>query len=236
MPQKNIMERLAKAISARGFCSRREAERQIISGNVKVNGEKILDVVTFVSSEDVIEVQNVKLSQIHPRLWSYYKPRGLVTTHNDPQKRPTVFDNLSIKNASHIISIGRLDIESEGLLLLTNNGELARKFELPSSGLARVYKVKAYGNFRANEIRLLENGITIDSIAYKQCKIEHIKSNIKNHWFSVTLYEGKNREVRKLFEYIDLEVSRLIRISYHIYNLEDLKPGEVREEQIDPEF
>lgn len=222
------MERLAKAISSRGYCSRREAERLIEAGRVKVNGKLIVEVVTLVTEQDVIEVDNVKLFKDVPKLWLYYKPRGLITTHKDPQGRPTVFDNLPLK-FSHIISIGRLDIDSEGLLLLTNNGELARKYELPSSNFARVYKVKAYGHFKKQDLVKLEKGIIIEGIKYRPCIIKHLKSNITNHWFEVTIYEGKNREVRKLFDFIGLAVNRLIRISYDKYQLEDLEPGEIRE-------
>ncbi len=236
MQQQNIKERLAKAISRLGYCSRREAEKLIACGAVKVNGIAINDVVTFVSEEDVIEVENVKLTSTTPKIWAYYKPRGLITTHNDPQGRPTVFDNLPIKNHSHIISVGRLDIESEGLLLLTNNGEIARKLELPSNNYERIYKVKLYGDLNMKDFLALEKGITIDSISYKPCKITHIQSNIKNHWFEIKIYEGKNREIRRLFEYIGLQVSRLIRISYYIYHLENLKPGEAREEKINSEL
>ena len=230
-PQGNIMERLAKAISSRGFCSRRDAEKLIAEGKVKVNGKPIMEVVTFVTPEDTIEVDNVKLFESKPRLWVYYKPRGLVTTHKDPQGRPTVFDNIPLK-IQHIISVGRLDIDSEGLLLLTNNGELARKFELPSNNFARVYKVKAYGRFRESDLNLLEQGVVIDGVEYRECRIEHIKSNQANHWFWIEIYEGKNREVRRLFEYIGLTVNRLIRTHYHTYSLDDMEVGDIREVEI----
>ncbi len=236
MQPKNSKERLAKAISTLGYCSRRDAEKLIASGRVKLNGEITTEIVTFVEPCDVIEVDNVKLLSLPTKIWSYYKPRGFITTHKDPQGRPTVFDNINIKNQSHIISVGRLDIESEGLLLLTNNGEIARKLELPSNNFERIYKVKAFGNFKQQDILELEKGAKIDSILYKPCKITHIKSNTKNHWFEVKIYEGKNREIRKLFEHIGMQVSRLIRISYYIYNLGDLKPGEVREEKINSEL
>lgn len=222
------MQRLAKYISSCGFCSRRDAEKLIEKGRVRMNGIDISDVVTFVSDNDVVEVDNIILSVPKTKLWIYYKPRGLVTTHKDPQNRPTVFDNLTI-NSSHIISIGRLDIDSEGLLLLTNNGELARKYELPSNNYSRVYKVKAYGSFKKEDLKKLELGPEIDGIKYAANKIEFIKSNSKNHWFQITIFEGKNREVRKLFNHIGLQVNRLIRVSYGEYELNDMKPGQIKE-------
>jgi len=225
------MERLAKAISSRGYSSRRDAEKLIQEGRVKINGNVISEVITFVKYSDVIEIDNVILTIPKPRLWIYYKPRGLVTTHKDPQGRPTVFDNLPIK-IPYIISVGRLDVESEGLLLLTNNGEFARKLELPSNNYPRIYKVKAYGKFNNESLRTLESGIEIDGIKYKNCKIKHIKSNSTNHWFEVTIYEGKNREIRKLFEYIGMEINRLIRTSFHEYTLGTMKSGEILEIKI----
>jgi 23S rRNA pseudouridine2605 synthase len=222
------MQRLSKVINSHGFCSRRDAEKIIEAGRVKVNGELVREVVTFISESDIIEIDNVILNKLKKRLWLYYKPRGLINTHKDPQNRPTIFDNINIK-IPHLISIGRLDIESEGLLLLTNDGALSRFFELPINKIPRKYKVKVFGNFNIEDIKLIENEPIINGIKYGKSEISYIKSNSKNHWFFITLYEGKNREVRNLFDYIGLKVSRLIRISYGQYNVEGLKIGEVRE-------
>jgi 23S rRNA pseudouridine2605 synthase len=222
------MQRLSKVINSCGFCSRRDAEKIIQEGRVKVNGNIVSEVVTFVSGADTIEIDDIILNKNVKKLWIYYKPRGLINTHKDPQKRPTIFDNINIK-IPHLISIGRLDIESEGLLLLTNDGALSRYFELPSNKIPRKYKVKVFGNLILDKIKVIENEPLINGIKYGKSEISYIKSNSKNHWFYVTLYEGKNREVRNLFEHIGLKVSRLIRISYGSYNIDDLKQGEVRE-------
>jgi 23S rRNA pseudouridine2605 synthase len=223
--------RLAKAISALGYASRRDAEKIIQEGRVKVNGRIISDVITFVTSEDVIEVDHIKLFYQEPRMWIYHKPAGLVTTHKDPKNRPTVFQNLPIK-LSHVISVGRLDIDSEGLLLITNSGETARKFELPSNNYSRKYKVKAYGRLRKEDIKFLEEGITLDGEKFKPCTIDHIKSNQSNHWFEVEIFEGKNREIRRMFESIEMQVNRLIRTSFHVYTLGDIPKGKVKEVDI----
>ena len=222
------MIRLAKQISTLGYCSRRDAEKLILESRVKVNNQVISDVVTFVTEDDTIEVEGVMLSSQTPRLWKYYKPRGLITTHKDPQNRPTVFDNIPLK-LPHIISVGRLDIESEGLLLLTNSGKISRYFELPSNNFSRVYEVKAYGKFTQKTLDKIRSGAVIEGIEYRKCQIEVIKSNLMNHWFEVTIHEGKNREIRKLFEFIGMQVSRLIRISYGKYELGVMKPGDIEE-------
>ncbi|MDX1916977.1 MAG: pseudouridine synthase [Rickettsiaceae bacterium] len=221
------MERLAKIISRSGFCSRREAERIIQEGRVTKNKVQVTEVVTLASIEDVIEIDGVMLFIPKTKLWKYYKPRGIITTHKDPGGRPTIFENINI--SSHIISIGRLDIESEGLLLLTNSGELARQYELPSNNFARQYKVKAYGKYKSKDLEYLRSGIEVDGIKYKPCDISLIKTNNSNHWFHVTLYEGKNREIRKIFNSINMMVSRLIRTDYGPFSIEQMKPGEIKE-------
>ncbi len=224
-----MTERLAKVISACGYCSRRNAEKLIIEGKVKVNNVIAVSVTTFVdSSEDVIEVEGVMLYKPSIKLWQYYKPRGLITTHNDPKGRPTIFDNIKI-NTTHIISVGRLDIESEGMLLLTNSGQIARQLELPQNNFSRVYKVKAYGKFTQNNLKDLEKGIVHNGIQYKPASIKLEKSNKTNHWFEVIIHEGKNREIRNMFESLGMMVNRLIRISYGPFQIDDMKKGEIRE-------
>lgn len=231
--QKKPFGRIAKFIAESGVCSRREAERVIAQGRVKLAGQVVQSPALNVSLDDVVEVDGKVVKPVEkPRLWLYYKPAGLITTHNDPQKRPTVFE--ALKNyLPRVISIGRLDLNSEGLLLLTNNGMLARKFELPESKIERVYKVRAHGNpsglikyFAKTHI------LKIDDITYNIKKIKLISEGSSNSWFEITLAEGKNREIRKIFEHFTLKVNRLIRTQYGDYKLGDLKVGELREVSI----
>ncbi len=222
-------KRLAKAMSDAGYCSRREAEKLILSGSVAVDGITIDTPAFNVTEENSITINGVTLaSQDQPRLWLYHKPAGLVTTHHDPQDRPTVFQNLP-KNLPRVISVGRLDLNSEGLLLLTNSGELARTLELPTSGLVRIYKVRAHGKINIKALENTTRGIKIDGEYYKPTSIKLISANGSNNWFEVKLTEGKNREIRKIFSHFGLEVNRLIRLSYGKWSLGNLKVSEVRE-------
>ncbi|MDX1924388.1 MAG: pseudouridine synthase [Rickettsiaceae bacterium] len=237
------MERVAKYISSCGYCSRREAEKLILSGKVKVNNSTISIVSTLIGPGDLVEIEGVILHRPKIRLWKYYKPRGFVTTHKDPEGRKTIFEDIFAKNSAngknecsghsfqskHIISVGRLDIESEGLLLLTNSGELARELELPKNNFKRLYKVKAYGKFTKASLELLEKGITHKGLQYKPCKIKHIKTNLSNHWFEVEIFEGKNREIRNIFSHINMQVNRLIRIEYGPYKLGSMKQSQIEE-------
>ncbi len=230
--RQDSIQRLAKAISNAGICSRRDAELLIKNNQVKVNGVIIDSPATNVDETSVIEVSGKLINQQHiPRLWVYYKPVGLITSHKDTSGRETVFASLAKMNLPRVISIGRLDINSEGLLLLTNNGDLARKFELPSSKIERVYKVRAYGNPNL----LLKNykNIEIDQIRYDPKSIKLIKSGRTNCWFEVVLTEGKNREIRKIFEYFGLTVNRLIRISYGDFLLGNLQPNQYKEQTLE---
>ncbi|MDX2050726.1 MAG: pseudouridine synthase [Rickettsiaceae bacterium] len=220
-------QRLAKYISRCGYCSRREAEKLIEQGEVMLNGVLTRDIISFVQDTDIVEVKGIKLSQEEPKIWKYYKPRGLITTHKDPQNRSTVFDNIKLKSP-HIISVGRLDIESEGLLLLTNSGFLARKLELPENNFSRKYHVKVFGKYTDSDIQKLRQGPLIDGVKYKPCRIELIKSGKVNNWFELELFEGKNREIRNFFKHINLKISRLIRISYGPISLGDMKTNELR--------
>ncbi|MCC8417316.1 MAG: rRNA pseudouridine synthase [Rickettsia endosymbiont of Bryobia graminum] len=221
------MQKLAKIISNAGVCSRRDAEKLIENNQVKVNNVIINSPAERASNDAIIEVSGKVIKQEQAaRLWLYYKPVGLITTHKDTHGRETVFANLI--ELPRVISIGRLDLNSEGLLLLTNNGDLARKFELPSNKIERVYKVRAYGL----PDLLLQNykNIEIDKIIYNPKSIESINSN---SWFEVVLTEGKNREIRKIFSHFGLQVNRLIRIRYGSFLLGDLKPGQYKEVNID---
>jgi 23S rRNA pseudouridine2605 synthase len=231
-----IMIRLNKILSNGGVCSRRDADKLIAQGNVRVNGALVTDLGAKISQDDKIEVNGKIIdTDLKERLWIYYKPIGLLTTNKDPLNRPTIFENL--KNLPRVISIGRLDLNSEGLLLLTNNGDLARKFELPSSRITRIYKVRAYGD----PAKLLKHfarnvNVTIDGVVYNVDKIAMQPaprdSNSKisgNCWINISLMEGKNREIRKIFEYFDMQVNRLIRTNYGPFSLSNLNPGEYLE-------
>ncbi|HJD65217.1 MAG TPA: rRNA pseudouridine synthase [Rickettsia endosymbiont of Diachasma alloeum] len=221
------MQRLAKLIRNAGVCSRRDAEKLILDGQVKVDGITVTSPATNVNIENQIEVSGSLItSSQKSRLWIYYKPVGLITTHKDPLSRKTVFEQLT--GLPRVISIGRLDLNSEGVLLLTNNGDLARQFELPSSKLKRVYHVRAYGN---PDPLLKSNykNLEIDGIFYNPQSIKLIKKSSSNAWFEVVLFEGKNREIRRIFEHFGLKVNKLIRTEYGDFKLDNLKPSEYRE-------
>ncbi len=225
-------ERIAKRMAALGLCSRREAERWIADGRVAVNGKTLETPATLVSEEDVIAVDGKTITNesLRPRLWKYHKPVGMVTTHSDPQGRPTVFDNLP-KHLPRVISIGRLDLNSEGLLLLTTSGELSRALELPKNALKREYRVRVNGTPTDRQLARLAQGMVVDGMQYQpiRAKLEKAKTDGRNRWLDVVLTEGKNREIRRVFDHLDLPVSRLIRISYGAFALDALKVGAVEE-------
>ncbi len=224
-----MAERIAKFMARSGVCSRREAEEIIKQKRVTVNGETIESPAFNVNGDEKILLDGEKLPQIEQtRLWLYHKPSGLLTTHKDTADRATVFDNLP-PYMPRVISVGRLDLNSEGLLLLTNNGALSRQLELPQNGWKRRYKVRVHGFVDKKKLAELEKGVTIDGVEYGAVKIEFEGQNSANAWLTITLSEGKNREVRKLMKHIGLEVSRLIRLSYGPFQLGSLKRGEVRE-------
>lgn len=224
-----MTERLAKFMARSGVCSRRGAEELIKQKRVTVNGE-IIDTPAYnVEGNEKILLDGEPLPQKDiTRLWIYYKPVGLVTTHKDEKSRPTVFEHLP-EDMPRVISVGRLDLNSEGLLLLTNNGELSRKLELPSNGWARRYKVRVHGSVDEKKLADLKNGVEVEGIQYGSIKAEIITIKGTNAWLMVTLNEGKNREIRKVMKSIGLEVNRLIRLSYGPFQLGSLKPGETRE-------
>lgn len=224
-----MAERLAKFMARSGVCSRRDAEELIKQKRVTVNGE-IIDTPAYnVEGTEKILLDGEKLPEIEQtRLWLYHKPAGLLTTHKDTEARATVFEHLPI-GLPRVISVGRLDLNSEGLLLLTNNGELSRKLELPENGWSRRYKVRVHGFVNKNKLADLAKGATVDGINYGPVKVELESQNGTNSWLVVTLSEGKNREIRKLMKSIGLEVARLVRLSYGPFQLGSLKKGEVRE-------
>lgn len=222
-------ERIAKALARAGIASRRDAEKLIAAGRVSVNG-KVLETPAFkVTAKDRISVDNVPISRKEPtRLWRYHKPSGLLTSHKDPQGRPTVFQQLP-KDMPRVISIGRLDMTSEGLLLLTNDGELARLLELPSTAWARRYRARAYGHITQDRLDTLKKGIMIDGIPTGPIEAVIDRQQGDNAWINVTLREGKNREVRRALDTLGLRVNRLIRVSYGPFQLATLPSGEVEE-------
>ena len=224
-----MSERIAKFMARSGVCSRREAEELIRQKRVTVNGEIVASPALNVDGSEKILLDGEKLPAVEAtRLWLYYKPVGLLTTHKDTDSRPTVFDNLPA-GMPRVISVGRLDLNSEGLLLLTNNGELSRKLELPQNGWSRRYKVKVHGFVDLKKLAKLADGVTVDGASYGPVKAELESEQGTNAWLTVTLSEGKNREIRKLMKFIGLDVARLIRLSYGPFQLGSLKKGEVRE-------
>lgn len=218
--------RIAKAMARAGLCSRREAERWIEQGRVNVNGKLLTTPAFEVSGKDKVLVDGKPLPTAEPpQLWRYYKPRGLVTTHADPQGRPTVFDNLP-EGLPRVISVGRLDFNSEGLLLLTNHGALARHMELPATGWLRRYKVRAHGRVQQTDLDKLKDGIEIEGVRYGPIEASVDSVQGANTWITMGLREGKNREVRRILAHLGVDVNRLIRLSYGPFQLLDLKPGE----------
>jgi len=219
--------RVAKAMARAGLCSRREAERWIEQGRVRVNGTVLKSPARDVSERDRISVDDSPLPAVEPpRLWRYHKPKGLVTTHRDPDGRPTVFAALP-QHLPRVISVGRLDVNTEGLLLLTNDGALARHLELPATGWLRRYRVRAHGAVTPAALEALKEGTEIAGQRYGPIAASLDKVQGANVWLSLALREGKNREVRTVLESLGLTVNRLIRISFGPFQLLELEPGEV---------
>jgi 23S rRNA pseudouridine2605 synthase len=224
-------ERVAKALARAGVASRREVERLIAAGRVSLNGAVLATPAVKVGPTDVLTVDGRPVTAAEPaRLWRYHKPAGLVTTHRDPQGRPTVFDRLP-KDMPRIISVGRLDLNSEGLLLLTNDGAFARAMELPSSGVIRRYRARVRGAVSQAMLDDLRGGLTVDGVRYGpiEAALEPKTGPGVNRWISLALAEGKNREVRKVLAALGLVVGRLVRTAYGPHRLGDLKPGAVAE-------
>ena len=226
-------ERIAKAMARAGVASRREVERLIEAGRVFVNGVQVTTPATKVEADDVLTVDGALVQAAEPaRLFRYHKPVGLVTTHKDTQERPTVFDALP-KALPRLISVGRLDLNSEGLLLLTNDGGLARALELPASAIVRRYRARARGRVTQEKLDSLKNGVTVEGVSYGaiEAHLDKAKEGVQgaNVWITVTLAEGKNREVRRVLEALGLTVNRLIRMSYGPLALGTLAVGEIEE-------
>ena len=221
--------RIAKVMARAGLCSRREAESWIAAGRVSVNGATIASPALNVGPRDLIAVDGMALpARERTRLFLYNKPRGLVTTHADPQGRATIFSALPA-GMPRLISVGRLDINTEGLLLLTNDGGLARILELPQTGWLRRYRVRAHGSVIQPQLDALRRGITIDGIRYGEIEATVDRAQGANVWITFAIREGKNREVRKVLEHLGLQVNRLIRVSYGPFQLGELGEGAVEE-------
>ena len=224
--------RIAKVIARSGLCSRRDAERKILDGCVSVNGQVIESPALNVSDSDVILVDGKEISKPEEtKLFIYYKPVGLITSHRDGQGRKTVFESIP-KEYGRLLSIGRLDLNSEGLLLLTNDGEFQRFMESPVNEFERIYRVRIRGSITKEDILKLKNGITVDGVRYKRIDVTPEKKQTSNSWVVVKLHEGKNREIRRTMESLGYQVNRLIRISYAGLELRNLKPEEIYETKI----
>ena len=222
-------ERIAKRMARAGLCSRRDAERWIEAGRVKVNGKLLKTPACVVEESDRIEVDDKLIpTKERTRLWLLNKRSGQVTTSRDPEGRKTVFEALP-PDLPRVLSVGRLDINTEGLLLLTNDGGLARALELPSTGWLRRYRVRAYGEITQERLDTLKEGIAVEGVLYGSIEAELERQQGSNVWLTFAMREGKNREVKKVLAALGLEVNRLIRISYGPFQLGDLADGEVRE-------
>jgi 23S rRNA pseudouridine2605 synthase len=230
-PRRDIPEgdRIAKVIARAGLCSRREAEAWIAAGRVSVNGKTITSPALNIAAADRVVVDGKPLpARERTRLFLYHKKRGLVTTHQDPEGRPTIFEDLP-KNLPRLISVGRLDFNTEGLLLLTNDGGLARVLELPATGWLRRYRVRALGTVTQAQLNELRGGVTVDGVKYGSIEATLDREKGSNTWITFAIREGKNREVRNVLSHLGLSVNRLIRVSFGPFQLAELEAGAVEE-------
>ena len=222
-------ERIAKRLARAGLCSRRDAERWIAAGRVKVDG-KLLETPAFtVTDQNQIEVDGKPLPGAdRARLWRYHKPPGELVTVRDPEGRRTIFDSLP-SGMPRVVTVGRLDFMSEGLLLLTNDGGLARRLELPANGWIRRYRARVHGTVDEARLAALANGITIEGVHYGAIQAKLDRQQRSNAWLEMALAEGKNREVRRVLAHLDLPVVRLIRVAFGPFHLGELERGRVDE-------
>ncbi|MBQ4875146.1 MAG: rRNA pseudouridine synthase [Rickettsiaceae bacterium H1] len=219
--------RLNKYIAHSGYCSsRRSADKLISEGKVTFNGQSVTDFNIVVNENDEVKIDGKKLSLPNLGVWLYYKPIRVITSKKDEQGRKTVFDHLP-NNLKNLISVGRLDFNSEGLLLMTNNGDFAKFMTDPKNKILRKYKIRAFGKIKQDKLELIKQGITLDNIRYQPINIQVIDSKKNNSWFHIALTEGKNREIRNIFAFLELKIDRLIRTDYGIFSLGNLKPNEI---------
>jgi 23S rRNA pseudouridine2605 synthase len=222
-------DRIAKVIARAGICSRRDAEKLIAEGRVKLDGVLVTSPALNVTQNNVVQVDEKPLAQPEgARLRLYHKPSGLVTTHKDEKGRPTVFANLP-KHLGRVVSVGRLDFNSEGLLLLTNDGDIARRLEIPAAGWTRIYRARLFGKVTQADLDKLATGITIDGVKYGPIIADLERSKGMYSWATVSLKEGKNREVKRVMERLGLKVARLIRTAYGPFQLGQLAETQVEE-------
>ncbi len=233
-------ERIAKLLARAGVASRREVERMIADGRIKIGEETVTTPATFLEGLKGVTVDGKPVNAPEPtRLFAFHKPQGLITAERDPAGRPTIYSalrNALPKNAPRLMPVGRLDFNTEGLLLLTNDGELKRAMELPSSGIPRTYRARAFGKITQEMLDELIEGITIDGVRYGRIEADLDRSAGRNQWIELRLTEGKNREVRRVLEHFGLKVSRLIRVGYGPFALDDLPRGaavEVRKADVE---
>ena len=225
----NKGERIAKVIARAGVCSRREAERLIEQGRIGLNGQEVKTPATLVHPTDEIKFDGEKIRKADKvRMWVYYKPVGLICSNKDDQGRQTIFSTFP-PYIPRVLSVGRLDLNSEGLLLLTNDGNLSRQLELPANEFKRTYKVRFFGKVHEKLLKSLKEGRTVEGVRYGPIDATLEKQEAANAWIKVVITEGKNREVRKVLEDIGLTVNRLIRLSYGDFHLADLKKGQIQE-------
>ncbi|MGX7925299.1 pseudouridine synthase [Tsuneonella sp. HG094] len=226
-------ERIAKLLARAGVASRREVERMIADGRVAIDG-KVLDTpATVLPNLKGVTVDGKAVGQAEQsRVFAFHKPSGLLTAERDPKGRPTIYTalrNAMPKDAPRVMPVGRLDLNTEGLLLLTNDGELKRALELPTSNVPRTYRARAFGDVTQSQLDDLIEGVTIDGMRYGKIEADLDGGKGRNQWILLTLTEGKNREVRRVLEYLGLQVSRLLRVGYGPFNLGDLPRGAVAE-------
>ncbi len=222
-------DRIAKFLARAGVASRRDAERMLTEGRISLNNAVVTHPATFVTPGDIVVVDGKVVDEPErTRLWRYHKPDGIVTTHRDPEGRPTVFEKLREK-LPRVISVGRLDLTSEGLLLLTNDGALARRLELPTTGWIRRYRVRVFGVVDPKALADLAHGVTVEGVKYGPIEAGLDSRKGENAWITVSLKEGRNREIRRVMAHLGLSVTRLIRVAYGPFQLGTLPRGDVEE-------
>ncbi len=222
-------DRIAKFLARAGVASRRDAERLLAEGKVSVNNVRVDHPATFVLPGDIVVVDgSVVDAPQRARLWRYHKPDGVMTTHKDPQGRPTVFEKMP-PGMPRVVSVGRLDLNSEGLLLLTNDGALARQLELPANGWLRRYRVRVHGEVEPAALASLQRGLTLEGVRYAPIEAGLDSKRGSNAWLTVSLHEGRNREIRRVMAHLNLAVTRLIRVAYGPFQLGNLARGEIAE-------